>query len=187
MPASMSQNVALFEWTEARLLAAHLVAEGQLSDSEIAVEIGVNRRTVQRWKDHPEFTAKVAEYREALDMAILSKGIANRVRRVEALDSRWQGMKTVIAERGADDAMRDVPGGKTGLLTHDVKMIGGGEFGERVDVYEFDAALMKELREHEKQAAQELGQWEEKHVHGGEDGGPIVVKVLGASASLEDL
>src|ERR1017187_5622963 len=51
----------------------------------------------------------------------------------------------------------EVPGGTTGLLVKDYK-------GKDADtlVYKVDTGLLAELRNHEKQAAEELGQWSEK-------------------------
>ena len=53
-------------------------------------------------------------------------------------------------------------GGSTGLLTRSVKAIGAGKFTRFVDEYRVDTALLRELRELEKQAAIEQGQWSEK-------------------------
>jgi hypothetical protein len=44
-----------------------------------------------------------------------------------------------------------------------------------VEEYQVDTGLLKELREHEKQAAQELGQWSEK---ARVEQGPIEVQVV---------
>lgn len=71
-------------------------------------------------------------------------------------------MQQVIAERAEDIELQDVAGGKTGLIVHNVKGVGKGEDFQLIDLYEVDTGLLKELREHEKQAAQELGQWTEK-------------------------
>src|ERR1035437_1429390 len=48
----------------------------------------------------------------------------------------------------------DVPGGTTGLLCKDYK----GKVADTV-VYKVDTGLLAELRGHERQAAEELGQW----------------------------
>jgi hypothetical protein len=60
-------------------------------------------------------------------------------------------------------AFADVPGGTTGLLVKDYK-------GKDADqpVYKVDTRLLAELRAHEKQAAEELGQWSEKQELTGE-------------------
>jgi hypothetical protein len=84
------------------------------------------------------------------------------MRRLEALDRRHRKMSAVIEERAADPKMQDVPGGDTGLLVHRVKSIGKGKHSRTIDLYHVDAALLKEMREIEKQAAIETGQWGEK-------------------------
>ena len=66
-------------------------------------------------------------------------------------------MRQVIDERGGSAGLSDVPGGTTGLLVKDYK-------GKDADqpVHKVDTSLLAELRAHEKQAAEELGQWSEK-------------------------
>ena len=79
---------------------------------------------------------------------------------------------------------KDVPGGSTGLLVRQVKLVKiysvpgqdleddepdaadvlcSAKLNQVVYEYAVDTGLLKELREHERQAAQELGQWTEKH------------------------
>jgi hypothetical protein len=53
--------------------------------------------------------------------------------------------------------------------------LGSAEYPNVVEEYEVDTGLLKELREHEKQAAQELGQWSDK---ARVEQGPIDVKVV---------
>lgn len=150
-----------FTWNPNSEKAAQLIADGQLSLGQIAEEVGVDRRTLWNWRQIPAFAARVEEHLDEFRDEVLRRGIAVRERRVKALNHRWNQMQALINARA--EAMADVPGGSTGLLAHDVKGIGKGADFERVDVYLFDAALLRELREHEKQAAQELGQWTEKH------------------------
>jgi hypothetical protein len=178
----MSPNVPEFEWTATRAEAAYLLAEDQLTDDQIAERLRLNRRTLTRWKDCPGFQARVAEHRDAIEQAITSRGIARRARRVEALDRRWEKMRSVIDARAADPDMAAVPGGPTGLLVRSYKQVGE----DRVEEYEVDAGLLRELREHEKQAAQELGQWAVKITGSGENG-EVLVKVLGPKTSMSDL
>ncbi len=105
----------------------------------------------------------------------MRRAISRRTRRVKALDDRWQAMQKVIAERAADASHQHAPGGSTGLLTRTLKIIGSGDAAQLVEEFELDAALLKELREHEKQAAQEVGQWTEKQEVTGKDGGPLLL------------
>lgn len=157
----MSVNVSEFNWTAPREKAAVLVAEDEQTDKAIAAAVGITERTLERWKQHPTFTARVAEHVQALEAEMLKFSIAKRRKRVAALDDRWKRMQALIAAR-AEDLAEDIGGGDTGLLVHQVRAIGNGENQQIIDQYAVDTGLLKELREHEKQAAQELGQWTEK-------------------------
>lgn len=79
-------------------------------------------------------------------------------------------MQQVIAERAEAKEMQGVAGGETGLLAHNVKGLGKGDDFELVDEYAVDTGLLREIRETEKQAAIELGQWQEKILT--QDGSP---------------
>lgn len=152
-----------FQWREDRINAAQLLANGTLTIAEIAARCNVTRTTIYNWRQYPEFAARIAEHLEEFRQEVRRRGLASRERRVEALNDRWDRLRQVIEERANDPTHAKVPGWKTGLLVHNVKGVGGGENATVVDLYEVDTGLLKELREHEKQAAQELGQWTEKH------------------------
>ena len=154
--------MAEFTWNDDRRLAAQLVAEGNLADIDIAAKLGVTRQTIWNWRKTPEFQEFVDELQEAFKTEVRRRGLADRERRVRALNDRWNRLQRVMEERADDPAMANVPGGRTGLLVHDVKSVGSGYSAQVVDLYEVDTGLLKELREHEKQAAQELGQWVEQ-------------------------
>lgn len=158
----MQPNATEFVWTKKREQAAALVADDQLADREIAQSIGVNKVTLERWKQHPSFRARVDALVEDVRLALRAKGISDKANRVAALDDRWRRMQRVIDERAADESYADVPGWKTGLLVHQRKKIGHGEDSEVVDEFVVDVGLLRELRAHEEQAAKELGQWVER-------------------------
>jgi hypothetical protein len=164
-----------FRWNDRTEKAAVLLAQDELTHDAIAEQVGVTRPTLWHWRNHPEFAARVQSHIDQFREVTLSRGIADRARRVAALHDRWRRMHRVIAERAESDRMADVPGGTTGLLAHTVKGVGRGEDFQLIDLYEVDTGLLKELREHEKQAAQELGQWTEKYDHtsGGKPFQPI--------------
>lgn len=151
-----------FSWTPKRDKAAVLVADDTKTDVLIASEIGVNEATLWRWKCHPDFRAKVESLRQEFREKVKAEGIANRQNRIDALNDRWKRMHQVIEERAADPTHASMPGYKTGLLVYQVKGVGKGEDFQLIDLFAVDTGLLKELREHEKQAAQELGQWTEK-------------------------
>lgn len=180
----MSQNVT-WEWTDQREEAALLVAEDRLTDEQIGEKVGVDRRTLARWKLVDDFAARVEEHRALWREELKRRGIADRKNRVDALNDRWNRLRQVLDERGADPTMQAVPGGTTGLLVRQVKALGSGEFMQIAEEYAVDTGTLKEIREHEKQAAQELGQWTDKQdVTSG--GKPLVVKVL-RGVSMDDI
>ena len=153
-----AQDGVPFKWNEQREQAAQLIAEGDLSDSQIAERLEIGRRTLFDWRQRPEFLARVDEDVVEFRKAIRARGIAVMENRVRHLQRRHDAMNRIISERGASDEMQNIPGGTTGLIVKNVKAAGGAV----VETYEFDAALDKALRDTEKQAAQELGQWMEK-------------------------
>jgi hypothetical protein len=154
----MSLNVTKFVWTEPRAQAAALVAADDLSDDAIADAVGTTKRTLERWKLYPEFRARVQEHVAIAEVQALEHGIARRPKRVEVLNDIWQRGRRLIEARAQEHA--DVPGGDTGLLVRQVKL---SARGDEVEEYAVDTGLLKELREHAKQAAQELGQWVDKN------------------------
>lgn len=107
---------------------------------------------------------RIREIQETFSAGTIALEISSRNARVQALQERWDKMRQVITERavhyakgGDDESDAIVPGGETGLLVKDFK-------GKEADqpVYKVDTGLLAELRNHEKQAAEELGQWTEK-------------------------
>lgn len=161
---------------------AFFVADDDLSDAEIAQQTGVSERTLYRLKRRPDFAARVLHLREEIRAEIRARGIAVKENRVRALHRRARRLERVIAERAAAAEREElaaapegwhpplvlpvpaapVPGFRSGALARDYKSLGSGDQQRIVPVYEFDAALWRELREIEKQAAQEMGQWVSK-------------------------
>ncbi len=175
------ENRPIFQWSTAKEQVALDLAHDELTHAEIAEKAGISPSTLYEWNRHADFVARVEENRAEIWAAIRKHGIAVRENRVRALNDRWRRLRATIEARAADPAMAGVPGGKTGLLVHNVKGVGKGEDFQLIDLYEVDTGLLRELREHEKQAAQELGQWAETHEHSGPEGGAIPFAAFDAS------
>lgn len=158
----MSENVPKFQWTKSKVEAAILLATEDLTEKELSSKVGCSTRQLFRWKKHPIFAAHVAKLVKEYELEVFSRGIAQKVRRVHALSDRWRRLKRVIDQRAAQPEMANIAGGDTGLIVRRLKMIGSGESATVVEEHEVDTGLLRELREHEKQAAQELGQWIDK-------------------------
>jgi hypothetical protein len=136
--------------------------------------LGITRRQLTRWKRQPAFTDLLTEIAEGLAAENRGKGLVELRNRVDALNKRWNRLHRVIDERAKDKTMR-APGASTGLLTRTYKQIGSGESAEKVEEYQVDTGLLKALLDHEKQAAQELGQWSDKAKV---EQGPMDVKIV---------
>lgn len=171
----MSPNNA-FNWTPAAREAVQLVAEDKITDERIAGQVGIAKRTLERWKLHPEFAAQVAQRRAEIAERIRTTGIAIVTNRVAAQHDRWLRMQRVIEERAEQYAGADAPGAGTGLLVKTEKAIGSGFSSVFVDEWAVDTGLLREIREHEKQAAIELKQWTEQRVLSGDPDNPLTVK-----------
>jgi hypothetical protein len=151
-------------WNEQKEQAALLVAQDKLSDELIAAELGIGRATLARWKVESDFRARVSEIVVEIKARVVARGIAERQNRLDALNDRWHKMKAVISQRATN--LASVPGGgNTGLLVRQVKGIGKGEDFQVIEEYAVDTGLLREMREHEKHAAIELGEWTEKREH----------------------
>ena len=154
--------MAEFVWTNQKEEAAQLLSDGRLTHEAIGLKVGVHRVTIAKWNSLPEFSARVEELNEEFRRSTAHLAIARREKRVNALNQRWLAMQRVIDERADDPSMTDVPGGRTGLIVQDWKTVGVGDNAVARATYSVDTGLLKMILDHEKQAAQELGQWVEK-------------------------
>ena len=142
--------------TKAQSEAAALLAEDRLSNDEIAAKVGVSRKTLTAWGKLPEFAGRIEALRDQAVETIEARTIGQLETRVDALNDRWLRMQRVIDQRATDPSLADIAGADTGLIC--LKTI--TKTGDRI--YGVDTSLLHELREHEKQAAQELGQWKDR-------------------------
>ena len=145
--------------TKTREMAAQLVADDRLTDREIADHCGIDKATLERWKLQPTFRARVQAIVEAYAKRALKHGISRRERRVGVLNDLHNKMLQVIDERAKSKDMAAVPGGKTGIVTKTLKGIGKGEDFQAIEEYRVDTGIIGEIRDVQKQAAEELGQW----------------------------
>ena len=181
----MTQEPSEFRWNGKTEEAAQLVSDGNLTYSEIAERLEVGRTTIYRWMNHPGFAARIEELNEQFRKSTAHLAIARKEKRINAANRRWLAMQKVIDQRSEAANMQDVPGGSTGLIVHNVKGVGKGEDFQLVDLYEVDTALLNEMRQTEKQAAQELGQWTEQQIVTTDTTKPPRIAVAGADARFK--
>jgi hypothetical protein len=156
----MSENVRKFEWTPQREQAAQLIAEDELTMVEIGNKVGIVARQLQRLKKEPEFAVRIEELRAKMFGKFHRYRIARKTRRIRNLEARLEKMERVIAARAQEH--QNVAGGEEGLYVRQLKSIRSGKGFKTVEEYAVDTALLKEMRETEKQAAIEARQWVEK-------------------------
>src|SRR5580692_9459354 len=107
----MPTNPSPWQWTGQKEKAAAYVADDFLTDREIARKIKVGIATLEVWKRQPEFKARVAELVKKLKTAQERYAIARRMRRVAALDKRWEDLQAIKRARARDKHHRKAPGG----------------------------------------------------------------------------
>ena len=143
------------------------------SDQSIADDVGVSRATITRWKRDPEFQAMQQDARGKIIADSLRLPIAqkhDRIRRLNDLYESYWEIKRLRAETYAamadtpEEAARQIFGGgtvpwaQTGMMVQQPKIAANGK---TVVEWAFDKPLDAAIKEAMKQAAQELGQWEE--------------------------
>ena len=149
------------ELSEQKIKAALLVAQGHLSNQQIAQRLEMGERTLDGWKKEPEFKRLVSDHLNAWLVEIHHKGIADRRRRIFQLNLRWRKAQAIAEARAKDPAIRRLPGGATGFIVRRLRSIrrGDGQFAV-IEEGQFDSALFRDLLAIEQQAARELGQWD---------------------------
>ena len=141
--------------------AAQLVAEDRLTDEQIAAQVGVVKVTLERWKRQPVFRSRVAAIIAEAVKRTESESINTVAGRALRYKRRAEKLDQVLAERAEDPAVANAAGGKTGLVVRQYKIANGRE---PIVMEEFvvDTATLAEIRQLEKQAAQDLGQWSDR-------------------------
>jgi hypothetical protein len=105
----------------------------------------------------PVFKAHVQKLVEETRKVLALRYIATQDQRIASYIQDFERTDRIIQERA--EALKHVPGGSSGLIARDFKAVKD----EVVEVYEFDAALVRERRAIRKDVAEELGQLSQKH------------------------
>jgi len=169
-----------WKWTPKRERAAQMLAEDVLTDAGIGSQVGCTDRAIRMWKTYPEFQARIQSELAKIIRRTENSGRALRHKRIQALDKRCTGLDKVIEARAKVYNRPEIPGGDTGLVAVEFKsarvteqrVVDGKtqfvEISKLIPEYPVDTGLLRELREHEKQIAVEMGQWDEGIKAGGD-------------------
>lgn len=167
MSLTKAQRQKLLEWVAEGLRLQEINARARQDDPPWDITYS-QLDHVRRSKSQ-----RVRRIAAAAEHEALHEGLAKRARRIQEKMNRHDLLRQVIEERGQAEHMQEIEGGRTGVLVREYR--GSSD----LPVYKVDTAVLKELRDLEREIAIELGQWTEKRELSGPDGGPIEVAVEG--------
>lgn len=180
-----SENFRIFKWDLARRRAAIAVADGVLSDVEIASEAGITDRQLRNWKADPVFAKKVQRLQDNANAELAEFYVTQKRQRMAIYQELLERQLSILFERADENdeikkkqekisplgsslissiGLKTSPaGGSSGLIVRQVKQIGV----MLAEEFAFDASLVKLILNTLEQIAKEAGQWETKVQHGG--------------------
>lgn len=168
--------------TQKRQKAALLIAVGDLSWKEIAAVVGVALGSIYEWNRHSIFREEVKRLRAEILDEIKQRGIASKANRLKIYDDLAQSTLSIIeANKKAYGDNPRTPGDDSGLIGERlIDTRGSGVVSE----YFYMDKIVSTLQSVLKQAAQELGEWEEKS--GVMDVRVLVAKIADIEGLTED-
>ena len=92
------RNDILEPWTAQRERAAELFCEGRLNPKEIAAEVGIDLRNLQRWRRCAEFRRPIEEHFQALRAAMRKHTLADKDNRIAFLMSRLAALRGIVRD-----------------------------------------------------------------------------------------
>jgi hypothetical protein len=180
-------SITPWKWNQPRELAAQLCADGQLDNEVIASRCNVTASSYERWKQTPEFKARVAEHVALYRSRIETTGLALKQGRIEAKKARAALLRRVIRARAKHYARyTPVDGLGHPLVYRDdtgepildpitlkprpiVMIVPGGDTGLLVREektagthFSVDTGLLAELDTIERDIAIEMGDWKKR-------------------------
>lgn len=156
----------VWNWTNTLDKCAFYVAEGRLSLSQIKAKTGISTNRIKKMLAlQGEFYSRVEHYREQWNKKFVAQGYGNRITRLKVLDELMDKMVEITRARQRKYMNRKHPGVDTGLMVRTVKAVGHGANTKIVRGWDFDQALVREIRETGIHIAKEEGQWAEKNIN----------------------
>src|ERR1700730_16230228 len=97
-------------WTAEHERAAQLVADGQRTNDQIAVECGVAGRSLREWKRCPEFRERVRQHLAEYRAKLAVEGLALKSNRIALLMGRAAILRGIVRAHGKHPSMANAPG-----------------------------------------------------------------------------
>ena len=139
--------------TPPQIEAAQLIFTEELDLNTIAETIGIDSRTLRRWKELPEFVEEIKGLHKELAKCARNRILSTREARLSEKMDRHSTLKRIIRKRAAE-ADPKVPGADSGLMIKRVYTTKDGTYEE----YRIDHVTLRELSRLEDQIAKDLGQ-----------------------------
>lgn len=188
------------QFTPAMARAAVLIAENRLNYTRVAEELGVSSLTLANWRTRDDVQAAIRDHVETLQHETSTLHYSDRNRRIAGLNTLAVNLDQVMSERGewyndlalASPDGKLVPGGRTGLIVRQRRMIGTGPKAEIIEEDMIDRALISEYKDTLIQIAKERGEWSDKRELSGPGGAPLlpikeIIVNLPADADEDDV
>jgi len=159
---------------------AQLVASGK-SGAEAYGLAGYSKRgakqSARRLLTNAYLRLRIKELQSALAEEVVKLAITDRNARLTALQERQDALRSIVKACAADPNNQSAAGANTGYMVRTVKQIGGGDTAQVVEEFALDTGLLRELREIEKQAAIECGEWFEHERAPAVSGGSVTMEL----------
>jgi hypothetical protein len=144
----------------------------RLTQTQAAINAGFSARSSEsaasRLAKNVKVKARIVELQQQIETAqgaedFVSGQVRERTYRVLVLDEMLGRMRRLVESRAKK--LKDIPGGESGMLVRKLKALGRGKDFQVIEEYEFDAALVNQIRETTKEISIECGQRTEKQEH----------------------
>ncbi len=143
--------------TELQNRAIALLALNQAA-TRIAKDLDIGRSTLYRWKELPEFRARLEEAFAETRRQIRTTGAAVKEVRIRAKKRRLNRFYNILAKRAGNPERGGAEWDETGFMVRREACIGGGQHGKYVVEYEFDKTIADAILDVENSIADELGE-----------------------------
>lgn len=122
----MSQKVSKkspFVWDETKTRVAEAIAKGDRPQFQIATDFNINRKTIQRWQESPDFQLKISEIIADIDISMKSERIKIAKAEVKRLMSRLKDNEDKPGSRDLITALKYI-GEETGTYAEQINIKG---------------------------------------------------------------
>src|SRR5258708_29435847 len=96
---SVLHNETNFLWTEQRIRACTLLADGRYTIEEIAQIVGTSIQILTKWKANSIFSDKLQALLNEFQDKVLATSIALKTNRLQALQRRHRSLESIVLQR----------------------------------------------------------------------------------------